>query len=134
MNFDNPLIPGVLIKRYKRFFVDIKVENKLITAHCPNTGSMMGLLNKNNKVWLSKSNNLKRKLNYTLQIIEIKGKKIGINTHLTNKIVLESLRNNYLKEFSKKSIIRSEFKYGENTRFDFFIKDGKKKSLLKLKM
>ena len=53
MNFKNKLISGVLIKRYKRFFVDIKINDKIITAHCPNTGSMSGLLNKGNKVWLN---------------------------------------------------------------------------------
>ena len=71
MNFENKLISGRFIKRYKRFFVDIKVNNKIITAHCPNTGSMFGLLKKGNKVWLNKSNNLNRKLKYTLQRIEI---------------------------------------------------------------
>ena len=57
MNFDDKLISGIFIKRYKRFFVDVQAENKLITAHCPNTGSMKGLLKEGNKVWLSKSNN-----------------------------------------------------------------------------
>ena len=75
MNFENPLISGVLIKRYKRFFVDVKVKDKIITAHCPNTGSMMGLISKGNRVWISKSNNEKRKLKYTLQIIESSKKK-----------------------------------------------------------
>ena len=70
MNFKEKLISGELIKRYKRFFVDIKIGNNIVTAHCPNTGSMMGLLKEGNKVWLSKSENPKRKLNYTLQIIE----------------------------------------------------------------
>ena len=83
MIFENELIAGVLIKRYKRFFVDIKVKNKVITAHCPNTGSMMGLLKEGNKVWFTETNDDKRKLKYTLQIIEFKGNKIGINTHLT---------------------------------------------------
>ena len=64
MNFENPLISGLFIKRYKRFFVDVKVKNKIITAHCPNTGSMMGLLNKNNKVWITEAVNKKRKLKY----------------------------------------------------------------------
>ena len=86
MNFENELIPGVLIKRYKRFFVDIKVKNKVIIAHCPNTGSMMGLLNKGNKVWITETNNPNRKLRYTLQIIESNGVKVGVNTHLTNKL------------------------------------------------
>ena len=88
MFFENPLLSGVLIKRYKRFFVDVRIKKQIITAHCPNTGSMLGLLKNGNKVWITKTNNTKRKLKYTLQIIEVDGKKIGVNTHLTNKIVL----------------------------------------------
>jgi sugar fermentation stimulation protein A len=133
MNFENELIPGVLIKRYKRFFVDIKVKNKIITAHCPNSGSMMGLLKKNNKVWISKSNNKKRKLIYTLQIIEVNGKKVGVNTHLTNKIVLEGLKKNLIPIFSKKVQIKPEQKFGQNTRFDFLLNDNNKKSFLEVK-
>ena len=75
MIFESELISGVLIKRYKRFFVDIELKNKVITAHCPNTGSMMGLINKGSKVWITKSNDIKRKLKYTLQIIEVNKKK-----------------------------------------------------------
>ena len=69
MNFENKLISGEFVKRYKRFFVDVKIKNKLITAHCPNTGSMQGLLKKGNKVWLTKTANPKRKLKYTLQLM-----------------------------------------------------------------
>ena len=93
MKFKERLLQGTLIKRYKRFFADIKYNNNTITAHCPNSGSMMGLLDKGNKVWFSKSNSPARKLKYTLEIIEINKKKIGINTLLTNKIVLEALNN-----------------------------------------
>ena len=75
MKFKERLLQGTLIKRYKRFFVDINYNNKVITGHCPNTGSMMGLLNKGSKVWFSKSNNPSRKLKYTLQIIEVNKKK-----------------------------------------------------------
>ena len=88
MNFEKTLISGEFVKRYKRFFVDVKVDNLTITAHCPNTGSMMGLINSGCRVWLSHSDNPKRKLKYTLQIIEQNQTKVGINTHLTNKIVL----------------------------------------------
>jgi len=133
MNFENPLISGVFIKRYKRFFADIKVKNKIITVHCPNTGSMMGLLNSNNRAWISKSNNINRKLKYTLQVIEDNGNKVGVNTHLTNKIVLESLQKNYIKNFSKNAIIKSEVKFGKNTRFDFFIIDNNKKNFIEVK-
>ena len=133
MNFENPLISGVFIKRYKRFFADIKVKDKIITVHCPNTGSMLGLLNRNNRVWISKSNNINRKLKYTLQVIEDDGNKVGVNTHLTNKIVLESLQKNYIKNFSKNAIIKSEVKFGKNTRFDFFIIDNNKKIFIEVK-
>ena len=93
MEFNKKLLQGTLIKRYKRFFTDIKYKNKIITAHCPNSGSMMGLLDKGNKVWFSISNNPKRKLKYTLEIIEVKSEKVGINTLLANKIVFEALSN-----------------------------------------
>ena len=133
MNFENKLIAGVFIKRYKRFFVDVKLKNKTITAHCPNTGSMLGLLKKGNTVWLTKSNNPNRKLKYTLQIIEDNKVKIGVNTHLTNKIVLEALQNNLISEFDKDVNIRPEVKFGENTRFDFLISKKKYKAFIEVK-
>ena len=119
MKFTNSLIKGKLIKRYKRFFVDIEVNNKIITAHCPNTGSMLGLLNKNNIVWISPQNDPKRKLKYTLEIIKVKKKLIGVNTHRANRIVEHGLKNKLIKEFKKIKKIKSEFKYSDDTRFDF---------------
>ena len=133
MNFKNKLISGVFIKRYKRFFVDVKIKNKIVTAHCPNTGSMLGLLNKGNKVWLIKSNDPNRKLKYTLQIIEDSGSKIGVNTHLTNKLFLEALESNSLKEFNKGIKIQREVKFGKNTRFDFLITEKKNKAFIEVK-
>ena len=119
MKFTNSLIKGKLIKRYKRFFVDIEVNNKIITAHCPNTGSMLGLLNKNNIVWISPQNDPKRKLKYTLEIIKVKKKLIGVNTHRANRIVEHGLKNKLINEFKKIKKIKSEFKYSDDTRFDF---------------
>ena len=133
MIFENKLISGQFIKRYKRFFVDIKVKNKIITAHCPNTGSMYGLLKKGNKVWLSKSDNPKRKLKYTLQIIEDCKSKVGVNTHLANRIVLHALKNNLIKEFDKKIEIKPETKFGLNTRFDFLIMNNNSKIFVEVK-
>ena len=133
MIFENELIAGVLIKRYKRFFVDIKVNNKVITAHCPNTGSMMGLLKKGNKVWFTESNDIKRKLKYTLQIIEVDGKKVGVNTHLTNKIFYEALLDGQIIDITKSDILFKEKKFNQNTRFDFFIKKNKKGIFIEVK-
>ena len=133
MKFKEPLLEGTLIKRYKRFFVDIKYNNRTITAHCPNSGSMMGLLDKNNKVWFSKSNNPKRKLNYTLEIIEVKKKLVGINTMLTNKIVLEALNEKKIEDLSKFDNIKTEVKFSDNTRFDFLISNETGKCFLEVK-
>ena len=133
MNFDNKLIPGLLIKRYKRFFVDVRVNNQILTVHCPNTGSMHGLLDQGNKVWISKSNNPKRKLKYTLEIIEVKKTKVGINTHSTNKIVHDALQNNLIKEFSNNIDIKPETKFGANTRFDFLVSSKKYQSFIEVK-
>ena len=133
MNFENKLISGQLIKRYKRFFVDVKIKNKVITAHCPNTGSMYGLLKKGNKVWLTKSDNPNRKLKYTLQIIEDEKSKVGVNTHLANKIVLHALQNNLIKEFNKDIDIKPEVKFGDNTRFDFLITKKNYKAFIEVK-
>jgi sugar fermentation stimulation protein A len=133
MNFENKLISGQFIKRYKRFFADVKINGKIITAHCPNTGSMYNLLKKGNKVWLTKSKNPNRKLKYTLQIIQDKKAKVGVNTHLTNKIVLEALQNNLINEFGKKIEIKPETKFGINTRFDFLITKNNLKTFIEVK-
>ena len=132
MNFENELISGLFVKRYKRFFVDVIIDKKIVTAHCPNTGSMQGLLIKNNKVWLTKSNDPKRKLKYTLQIIESNNSKVGVNTHLTNKIVLDALKNNKIKNF-KAMEIKTEVKFGDNTRFDFLITESDSKKFIEVK-
>ena len=133
MNFENKLISGQFVKRYKRFFVDVKINGKIITAHCPNNGSMYGLLKKGNKVWLTKSKNPNRKLKYTLQIIQDKKTKVGVNTHLTNKIVLHALENNLIKEFDAKIKIKPEIKFGTNTRFDFLITKNTSKAFIEVK-
>ena len=133
MDFENKLIPGLFIKRYKRFFVDIKINNQIITAHCPNTGSMYGLLKKNNKVWISKSNNPNRKLKYTLEIIEDHKAKVGVNTHSTNKIILQALKNNLIKEFKNLLEIKPETKFGKNTRFDFLVINKDFKAFIEVK-
>ena len=119
MKFTSTLIKGKLIKRYKRFFIDIKVNNSTLTAHCPNTGSMMGLLDEGNETWISKNDDPKRKLKYTLEIIKSKNKLVGVNTHRANRIVEHGLRNKLLDEFKSVKLIKPEFKFSNDTRFDF---------------
>ena len=119
MKFTSTLIKGKLIKRYKRFFADIKVNNQIITAHCPNTGSMMGLTEEGNEVWVTKNDNPNRKLKYTLEIIKVKKTLIGTNTHRANRITEHALKNKLINEFKKVKLIKPEFKFSKDTRFDF---------------
>ena len=119
MKFTSTLIKGKLIKRYKRFFADIKVNNSTVTAHCPNTGSMLGLLDKNNDAWISKADDPNRKLKFTLEMINSKNLLIGVNTHRANRIVEHALKNKLIQEFKSVKNIKSEFKFSKDTRFDF---------------
>jgi sugar fermentation stimulation protein A len=119
MKFTSSLIEGKLIKRYKRFFVDVKANNRTLVSHCPNTGSMLGLLDKGNDVWVTKHNDPKRKLKFTLEMIKVKKRIIGVNTHRANRIVEHALNNKLIDEFKSIKNIKAEFKYSDDTRFDF---------------
>ena len=133
MEFNKTLIKGKLIKRYKRFFTDIKLSKKVVIAHCPNTGSMKGLLDVGNKVFLSKNNDPKRKLKYTLEIIKVKKNLVGVNTHFANKIAYHGLSNNLIDELKDNDSIKPEVFFNKETRFDFLIKKNKKKIFVEVK-
>ena len=133
MEFTKSLIKGKLIKRYKRFFVDIKLNKEIVTAHCPNTGSMKGLLDEGNEVFVLKHDDPKRKLKYGLEIIKTRKNLVGVNTHMANKIVNHGLINNLIKELKDNDIISPEVFFNKETRFDFLIEKGKQKSFLEVK-
>ncbi|MDB9979670.1 DNA/RNA nuclease SfsA [Candidatus Pelagibacter sp.] len=133
MKFTKPLIKGKLIKRYKRFFTDVKIGNEIVTAHCPNTGSMNGLLDEGNKVYVSKNDDPKRKLKYTLEIIKVKKNLVGVNTHFANKIAFQGLSNNLVKEVSNNDNIKPEVFFDKETRFDFLIKKNEQKMFVEVK-
>jgi sugar fermentation stimulation protein A len=133
MEFSKPLVKGKLIKRYKRFFTDIKINNEIVTAHCPNTGSMYGLLDEGNEVYLLPNNDPKRKLKYGLEIIKTRKNLVGVNTHIANKITQHALKNNLIKELKDSDLIKPEVFFNKETRFDFLIEKNKQKSFLEVK-
>ena len=133
MNFQNPLIKGRLIKRYKRFFTDVKIGKEIVTSHCPNTGSMKGLLDEGNEVFISKNDDPKRKLKYTLEIIKVKKNLVGVNTHFANKITFHGLSNNLVKEVSNNDSIKPEVFFNKETRFDFLVEKNKQKIFVEVK-
>jgi sugar fermentation stimulation protein A len=133
MEFTKSLIKGKLIKRYKRFFVDVKLSKEIVTAHCPNTGSMKGLLDEGNEVFLLKHDDPKRKLKYGLEIIKAKNNLVGVNTHMANKIVNHGLSNNLIKELENNDKIKSEVFFNKETRFDFLVEKKKQKIFVEVK-
>ena len=133
MEFTKSLIKGKLIKRYKRFFADVKLNKKVVTAHCPNTGSMMGLLGEGNDVFISKNDDPKRKLKYTLEIIKVKKNLVGVNTHFANKIAFHGLSNNLIKELMNNDSIKPEVFFNKENRFDFLLEKDKQKIFVEVK-
>ena len=133
MKFTKSLIKGKLVKRYKRFFADIKLNEETIIAHCPNTGSMMGLLDEGNEVFVSKNDDPKRKLKYTLEIIKVKKNLVGVNTHFANKIAFHGLSNNLIKEVKNSHNIKPEVFFDKETRFDFLVEKNNQKTFVEVK-
>ena len=133
MEFTKSLIKGKLIKRYKRFFADVKINKEIVTAHCPNTGSMKGLLDEGNDVYLLKNDDPKRKLKYGLEIIKAQKNLVGVNTHMANKIVNHGLKNNLIKELKNNEKIKAEVFFNKETRFDFLLEKKEQKSFVEVK-
>jgi sugar fermentation stimulation protein A len=126
MQFPAPLSHGVLISRYKRFFADVTLDSgEEITAHCPNPGAMLGVNMPGLGVWLSRSDDPKRKLAHTLEMVETPdGVLAGVNTMLPNRLVAEALAVDAIPELTGYDVHRREVKYGEASRIDFLLEKG----------
>ena len=133
MEFTKSLVKGKLIKRYKRFFTDVKLAKDIVTAHCPNTGSMKGLLDEGNEVYLLPNNDPKRKLKYGLEIIKSRKNLVGVNTHMANRIVEHGLKNNLINELKNNDTIKPEVFFNKETRFDFFLEKKNQKIFVEVK-
>jgi len=122
MKYDPPLISGKLLKRYKRFLADIEFnDGQVRIVHCANPGSMLGLTEPGNGVFVSDSQNQKRKLLYSLELIDLGNTLVSVNTHLANKLAEEAINADKVKQLSGYSSIRREVKYGQNSRIDLLL-------------
>lgn len=117
ISFEAPPITGTLLKRYKRFFMDVRLSNgDVVVAHTPNTGSMMGLLGEGNRVMLSETSDPARKTRFTVQAIQCNDAWVGVNTSLPNHIVKNSLHTDFFSDYRDYQSIESEKKYGPDNR------------------
>ena len=127
MEFQTPLIEGVLIKRYKRFLADIQLSNnEIITAHTPNTGAMLGCCTPGSTTWMKDTKNPKRKYRYSWEMVQTEmGITVGINTLLTNKLVLEGMQRGIISDTLNYDNIRSEVAYKDkSSRIDFLLQSS----------
>ncbi|HEY8127536.1 MAG TPA: DNA/RNA nuclease SfsA [Hyphomicrobium sp.] len=129
MKFTHPLVPGILVQRYKRFLADVTIAGGVtVTASCPNTGSMLGLTKPGSKVWLSESDSPTRKYRHTWELIEadlgVGPQLVGINTGRPNALVTEAIQTELIPELSGYSTLRREVKYGLNSRIDILLSGG----------
>ena len=135
MQFQSNLVSGRLVKRYKRFFADVELSNgRIVTAHCPNTGSMLGLAKHGVKVWLEPNEDPRKKLKYSWKLVDHEnGHFTGVDTSIANRIVYEALLQRKILEVLDYNIILREQKYGANSRVDFLLRNGSKTCYLEVK-
>jgi sugar fermentation stimulation protein len=132
MRFQSDLIPATLLRRYKRFLADIRLmDGREVTAHCPNPGSMMGLAEEGTKVWVEPNDDPKKKLKYGLRLVELPGAMVVVDTGIANRVVKEALEAGQVPGLEGE--MRTEVKYGENSRADFLVRQDERKIWVEVK-
>jgi sugar fermentation stimulation protein A len=134
MQFLPPLTKGFLLKRYKRFLADIRLDDgSIITAHCPNTGTMLGCSTPGSAVFLTRSDNPTRKYPYTLEMTQVGTVWVGVNTGRTNKLVIEALLKGQIAEFADIDEVKTEVKTSSHTRLDIQVIKGDHNTFIEVK-
>jgi sugar fermentation stimulation protein A len=129
-----PLVQGILLRRYKRFLADVRLRNgHVVTAHCPNSGSMLACSEPGRAVYLSRHNNPKRRLQYTWELIEMPTSLVGVNTMVPNRLVKAAIISGRIDGLTGYERVRSEVNYGANSRIDLLLEKGAMRCLVEVK-
>lgn len=134
MRFGSPLVPGRLVRRYKRFFADVRLaDGRLVTAHCANSGSLHGCVEAGSPVYLSRHANPSRRLQYTWEMIRVGRTWVGVNTFWPNRLVVEAIENGTLRELQGYGRIRSEVRVSRRSRLDLCLEGGNGRCYVEVK-
>lgn len=129
-----PLLQGTLLRRYKRFLADVRLKNgHVVTAHCPNSGSMLACSEPGRAVYLSRHNNPKRRLRYTWELIEMPASLVGVNTLVPNRLVKAAVLAGRIDGLTGYERVRSEVNYGANSRIDLLLEKGGMRCFVEVK-
>jgi sugar fermentation stimulation protein A len=128
------LIEGSLVKRYKRFMADVRLKNGQVrTAHCPNSGSMLGCSEPGRRVYLSHHDNPGRRLKYTWELIQMPSSLVGVNTNVPNRLAKISIQAGKIARLRRFDRVRAEVRYGQNSRIDLLLEKDKKRCFVEVK-
>ncbi len=129
-----PLVQGTLIRRYKRFLADVRLRNgHVVIAHCPNSGSMLACSEPGRTVYLSRHKNPKRRLRYTWEMTEMPTSLVGVNTMVPNRLVKAAILAGKIERLTGYDHVRSEVRYGRNSRIDLLLERGTDRCLVEVK-
>jgi sugar fermentation stimulation protein A len=129
-----PLIRGTLISRYKRFMTDVRLRNgHVVTAHCPNSGSMAACCEPGRPVFLSRHNSPARRLKYTWELIDMPGSLVGVNTSVPNRLARAAILAGQVAELEGYDTVQTEVRYGQNSRVDLLLETGDKRCFVEIK-
>lgn len=134
MKFNERLLRGILIKRYKRFLADVLLDsNELVTVHCPNSGSMLSCSEPGRPVYVSRSNKAGRRYPYTWELIDMHGALVGVNTGIPNRLVVEAWEEGRLPGFGRYASLKREVRYGTNSRIDVLLQGDAERCFIEIK-